>query len=123
MNARVTPRERGLLKGSIRRIFSRSDLRKAALARVLIEHSDESRPRVKRWGYCQQCGVVTPLYLLTVDHISPVIPTNTSFEEMGLDKTIDNMWCPVDNLQALCDTCHDAKTAIERKERKKKDKK
>lgn len=123
MNPRITSKERGLLKGAIRRVFSRSDLRREAWNRVIIEHSDEKRPRVKRWGYCQSCGEVVPAYTLKIDHIDPVIPTGQSFEEIGLDKTVDRMWCTVDNLQALCDTCHDSKTAIERKHRKRSNKK
>lgn len=123
MNYRITKKERGLLKGAIRRVFSRSELRQSILAKVSIEHTDVNRPRVRRWGYCESCGEVTAQYELTVDHISPVIPTDTSFEEMGLDKTVDNMWCSVDNLQALCDHCHDAKTALERKQRKRNIKK
>ena len=120
MNNRVTAKERGLLKGALRRVFSRSELRQQALKRVLTEHNDPKRPRVKKWGYCEECGEVTAAYELTIDHKDPVIPPHTTFEEMGLDKTADRLWCDLANLQAICNTCHDAKTKRERKIRRKK---
>ena len=118
MNDRITPRERGLLKGALRRVFSRSELREAAMSTVRIEHSDLKRPRCKKWGYCQSCGEVTPEWRLTVDHISPVIPVSSSFEELGLDGTADRLWCSLNNLQVLCESCHDSKSSSEKAERK-----
>lgn len=117
-NPRITPKERGLLKGSIRRVFARSELRLKVLSRVTIEHSDPNRPRVKKWGYCETCGVVTPKYLLAVDHVIPVIAVDSTFEDQGADATINRTWCEEINLAAICDTCHNHKTALERAERK-----
>lgn len=118
MNKRVTPRERGLLKGAVRRVFARSDLRRQALDAAVIEHADESRPRVKKWCRCAVCEKPTPKYLTVVDHLDPVIPTDSSFEAMGLDKTVDRTWCDPSNLQPICPDCHKVKSASETKARK-----
>lgn len=119
MNSRITPKERGMLKGAIRRVFSRSELRKAALLRVKVDHSDSSRRRVKTWYYCEFCGELHPQHNLNCDHIDPVIPTNTTFDNMTLDNTVDRTWCAPTNLQILCLTCHKAKSRLEKEERKK----
>jgi len=119
MNKRVTPRERGLLKGAVRRVFSRSELRNKVIQASLVEHSDPARPRVKKWCLCAVCKKPEAKSYMTVDHIDPVIPLSSSFEEMGLDKTVDRLWCDINNLQAICPLCHDEKTKLERKARKK----
>lgn len=123
MNKRITPRERGLLKGALRRVFSRSELRRAVIEAAIVEHSDPSRPRVKKWCKCAVCGQPEAKSYTTVDHILPVIPLDSSFEELGLDGTVDRLWCVESNLQAICVVCHDEKTKLERKSRKKKGKK
>lgn len=114
-NKRITPKDRNAIKGAIRRAFSRSELRKSVLKDAEIEHSDPKRPRVKKWCYCAVCGVVEAKSYLQVDHIKPVIPNNTSFEGLGVDETVNRMWCVKSNLQAICDTCHTLKTKRERK--------
>lgn len=118
MNKRITPRERGLIKGGINRAFSRSELRNKVLDATRIEHSDPKRPRVKKWSRCPLCKQPCPTYLMAVDHIIPKIPLNSSFEEMSMDDYLDRTWCEEANLQAICDTCHDKKTALERDVRK-----
>lgn len=122
-NPRITPKERGLLKGSIRRVFARSELRQKVLNSVNIEHHDPKRPRVKKWSRCPICDLPTPRYLMAVDHLDPVIPTNSSFEEMSLDTVVDRMWCVENNLQPICPLCHNKKTSLERVERNKHKKK
>lgn len=118
MNSKLTPKERGLLKGAIRRVFSRSDLRKKVLDSSTVDHKDDNRPRVKKWSICFTCKKLVPKYKMVVDHILPVIRTDESFEELSLDLVIDRMWCSEDNLQPICPDCHDIKTKGERNERK-----
>lgn len=118
MNSRVTPKERGLLKGAVRRVFSRSELRRKIIEASEVKHSDPSRPRVKKWCLCAACNKPEAKSYCVADHIEPVIPIDSSFEEMGLDLTVDRMWCKEDNLQTICPSCHDEKTKIERKQRK-----
>lgn len=120
MNPRITKKEMGLLKGAIRRVFSRSTLRQEALLKVIIkEHHDISRPRVKKWGACLACKQPTPLYLMQVDHVSPVIPVDKSLDTMSWDELIDRIWCDLSNLEPLCPDCHYAKSSLESKERRK----
>ena len=119
MNPRVTPRERGLLKGAIRRVFARSKLRNEVLEAAVVSHSDVKRPRVTKWVKCAVCTLPVAKYQAAVDHIEPVVKVGSSFEEQGLDKTVDRMWCDKALLQVICETCHDDKTKLERLERKK----
>ena len=121
-----TPKERNLIKGAIRRVFSRSELRKRILDLAVVkDYSDPSRKRVTRWGRCAKCGKLEPAYLLEIDHISPIIPVGETLEEQSWDEIIDNIWCDERLLQALCDPCHNLKTKTENAERRriKKEKK
>lgn len=99
-------------------MFSRSELRKQALEKSRIEHSDPTRKRVTKWSRCPLCEQPTPTYLLEVDHLLPVIPLDSSMQEIAFDVLIDNIWCVLDNLQAVCKACHKAKTKAEAKERR-----
>jgi 5-methylcytosine-specific restriction endonuclease McrA len=120
MNKRVTAKERNLIKGAIRRVFSRSELRRRIVDLTVMEgYSDPTRKRVKTWCLCPVCKVPTPKSYMQVDHIDPIIPLNRSFEEMSLDEVVDRIWCEENNLQALCETCHDKKTKAENAERRK----
>lgn len=118
MNPRLTGKDRSLIKGAVRRAFSRSALHKRAEDAYRIEHYDPSHPRCKKWSWCASCGEVVPTWTCAVDHREPVIPVDRTFEEMTLDETVDRTWCHIDNLQNLCDHCHSTKTLSETKERK-----
>jgi 5-methylcytosine-specific restriction endonuclease McrA len=117
-NPRITPKDRGLIKGAIRRAFSRSELRKQALERSRVEYAAHERPRVKKWSKCPLCHRFIPTYLMVVDHILPIIDIISSFEDQSLDETVGRTWCPLDNLQAICEECHDTKTKGEKEARK-----
>ena len=120
MNNPKNPKERNLVKGAIRRVFSRSELRRRALDKALVkDYHDPSRKRVTRWGRCAECNKLEPAYLLEVDHQEPVVPIGSSLEEMSWDQIIDNIWCDEDKLQALCKLCHRSKTSIEGQIRRK----
>lgn len=121
-NPRLTSKDRGAIKGALRRAFARSDLHEEILILGAIEHSDPKRPRCKKWSWCEECGEVVPQWTITIDHDDPVIPVTTSFEDMTLDEAVARMWCDPKNLRRLCAPCHDRKTAGEtelRKQRKK----
>lgn len=117
-NPRITKKEQGLIKGSLRRVFSRSEIRLAAIAKVaLTGHRDANRPRVTKWSLCPACNKKIPTYKMAVDHILPLIPVDTSLEFMTWDEVVNRLWCVVENLNAICPDCHDKKTALERKAR------
>jgi 5-methylcytosine-specific restriction endonuclease McrA len=112
------PKEQNLVKGALRRIFSRSDLRKAALAKQHIIHSDTNRPRVTKWSWCAICGVIEPTYTFEVDHIEPVIQVKETLNDLTLDQLAERIWCSIDNLQGICENCHKKKTKEENRARR-----
>ncbi len=113
-NPRMTKREKGLIKGGMRRAFSRSELRKAILEKAFVkEYSDPNRKRVTRWGKCADCGKIEAAYQLEVDHIDPVVPLDKAFDDMSLDDVADRLWCDESKLQAICKDCHKAKSKLE----------
>lgn len=114
MNQQITAKERGLIKGAIRRVFSRSDLHNQVIKDSIIQHTDLSRPRVKTWCKCNVCGKPDAKSSMVVDHIEPVIPTSTTLELMTWDEIINRIWCVKNNLQSICDSCHTVKTKEER---------
>lgn len=123
MNPRISVKERNLIKGALRRVFSRSDLRREVIEESVVQHSDPSRPRVKTWCKCAACGKPEAKSLVKVDHILPVVPLTTALEFMTADELIDRIWCEKENLQVLDPTCHDEKTRLENKERRENKKK
>jgi 5-methylcytosine-specific restriction endonuclease McrA len=119
MKKPTSPKERNLVKGAMRRVFSRSELRQQVLKRNLIEHSDPKRPRVKKWAWCEVCGEVLPAYTMAVDHRIPLVPIDKTLEDMSWDEVVERLWCDVSNLQLICTPCHKLKSSQERKQRKK----
>jgi len=67
---------------------------------------------------CNKCKKHFPLRDIQVDHILPVVCPKEGFQ--GWEVYISRLFCSAKNLQVLCSTCHDKKTAIERKKRTKK---
>jgi 5-methylcytosine-specific restriction endonuclease McrA len=114
------PKERNLLKGAMRRLFGRSELRNKVLNRHNIEYFDLNRPRVTKWSFCGNCGALEPRYKMEVDHIEPLIPVDKSLEQMSWDEVVDRLWCDEKNLMPICKDCHKIKTTNERKQRGKK---
>lgn len=52
---------------------------------------------------------------IKIDHINPVIPVE-GFESW--DQVVDRLFCELEGYQAICKTCHDAKTLAENELRK-----
>jgi len=119
MNDRITKKERGLIKGCLRRVFSRSELRQRVLAKsIMVGYSNPERKRVTKWSKCATCERLDATYKMEVDHINPVVPIAIPFESMNIDDVIDRIWCQEHLLQVLCETCHDTKTKEENAERR-----
>lgn len=119
-NNRISKKEAGLIKGALRRVFSRSELRKQALLNCSINHFDFNKPRVTKWNFCpiEDCGLIFPAYLAEVDHCLPVVPLDKSLYDLTAQDLVDNLWCDINNLRPLCSACHKAKTKQENKERR-----
>src|SRR5579859_4509761 len=115
----MSAKERNLVKGAIRRVFSRSDLRRSVIESSVIKFLDPNRPRVKKWSLCPICKTNIPTYLMEVDHINPIVPLDKTLEDLSWDFLIDSIWCDKMNLKAICKDCHKVKTAAERKARRK----
>ena len=119
MNPKLSQKEVGLLKGALRRIFSRSLLRKQAIANYIIKpFTHPEHTRVTKWAYCGSCGIILPAYKVQVDHINPVVPIGTSVHSMTIDDLISRIWCDISNLDVLCKPCHQDKSKAENKARR-----
>lgn len=114
----IPKKERALIKGALRRVFSRSELRIKVLDAYATEHQDAKRPRVTRWVWCAVCGEVFPRYLATIDHISPVVPLDKATEDMDANELAERLWCAENNLQCIDPRCHQFKSKIESKARR-----
>jgi 5-methylcytosine-specific restriction endonuclease McrA len=113
------PKERNLLKGAMRRVFSRSDLRRKVIEdSLIIGHIDANRDRVTKWCWCRECGVIDAAYKMQVDHIIPVIKLGESLEDLTWDELVDRLWCAPSNLKIMCIPCHKEKSSLENKERR-----
>ncbi len=115
----ITPKERNLIKGAIRRVFSRSELRQSVLEAARIDHFDPERPRVTKWCRCSECKQPVARYQAEVDHTDPIVPVNKSLEMMTWDEIINRIFCNKNNLRLVCKLCHTVKTKAETKERAK----
>lgn len=74
------------------------------------------RARIRRGVYlCKMCGNTKDNKSMVVDHINPVVPV-TGWE--SFDSFVHNLFCEVDNLQAICKDCHKIKTKNEQDQRK-----
>ena len=60
---------------------------------------------------CNQCKNWFPDKKINVDHICPAGSLNSA---QDLPDFIERLFCEVDNLQVLCETCHNAKTKSEK---------
>ena len=64
---------------------------------------------------CNKCKKEFPSSKIVADHIEPVVDVKTGF--IDWNTYIDRMFCSKEGWQAICSTCHDKKSAKERKQR------
>lgn len=70
-----------------------------------------------KYGYkCLKCEGIHKSKDIKMDHKKAVVCPIVGF--VGFDVYIERMFCDEDNFIALCDPCHDEKTAFERDFRK-----
>jgi 5-methylcytosine-specific restriction endonuclease McrA len=100
--------------------FIRSALRnKSRWWKPITECKQKSRrpytgpnKRMKYEYQCNECKGWYPEKQINVDHI---IPAGTLTCSSDLPGFIERLFCEQDNLQVLCEKCHDIKTQNERK--------
>lgn len=109
------------IRGAIRRVFSRSPIKIEVQRKVRreIPRYKKDGSRGKRDSVQYQCNVCKSWVGSTkveVDHIVPVIETNEhGFVDWNM--FVERVFCGPENLQVICDPCHDKKTHEEQLKR------
>jgi hypothetical protein len=76
-------------------------------------NKDGSRAKKDAVQYqCGACSQWTKSTAVSVDHITPVIAVETGFNDWN--DFVSRLFCGPENLQVICDPCHNAKTQTER---------
>jgi 5-methylcytosine-specific restriction endonuclease McrA len=88
-------------------------LKKAALGKT----TNPKTGRLAQHFQCALCAKGYPSSEVQVDHIEPVISSQSGF--ISWDVFIERLFCEAENLQVLCKTCHADKTLKEKNERQK----
>lgn len=120
MKKRPPYNQNAMIRGSIRRTFSRSPVVREVLMAGRREipkyNKDGSVAKKPAVQYqCQVCNNWVSSTKVSVDHIEPVISVDDGFVDWN--QFVDRLFCDKSNLQRICDDCHDIKTATERFER------
>jgi hypothetical protein len=105
------------IRGALRRTFSRSPIVKEVMMKSRREvakyNKDGSRSKKDAVQYlCGTCSQWSNSTSSAVDHISPVVAVEDGFVDWN--NFIARLFCGPDNLQVICDTCHNEKTSSER---------
>lgn len=111
------------IRGAIRRTFSRSPIVREVLMSGRREvprfNKDGSRAKKDAVQYqCQVCNEWVGSTKVAVDHVEPVISVDDGFVDWN--NFVDRLFCSKDNLQRICEDCHDSKTYVEKIARLKK---
>jgi len=93
--------------------------RKRTYPRYLADGVTRHKVDAVFWS-CEKCGLefTGGDGGLEVDHKSPVIPVDKHYTDLSMQEIFERLDCPIGNLWAICETCHDAKTAEEKALRK-----
>jgi 5-methylcytosine-specific restriction endonuclease McrA len=116
----VKPRNAGTMTESAFWSFIRSGLRqKSRLWKPITEcklaaiRAYKGTNKRQKFEYkCNQCGNWFPEKQINVDHIEPAGSLNCAADLPGF---VERLFCEQDNLQVLCEACHDIKTKNEKK--------
>lgn len=115
---------RDKIRNILRRLFKQSPWYSQAARRAQVKRprykQDGSRHKVDMSLYkCDQCGVETKITNINIDHIDPIGPAPGSKyarPDATWDEFIRRVFCSLENLRAICTSCHKAKTKVERKQ-------
>ena len=109
----MTLAERRRVVGALRKAFAFSEWNKKFRAQHLSENKG---PRGGDRWVCEICGHDTAK--LETHHIDEVIEIGKTALDYSFDEMVARIWCPFDNLQALCHDCHKKITDEQNAERK-----
>lgn len=101
------------LRGGLRRWPPKWDCLKEAFTSKKI---NSKTGRLASHYRCNGCKEEYTSKDIQIDHINPVVCPKEGF--ISWDEFIKRLYCPKENLQALCRACHLVKTKEERKKRK-----
>lgn len=115
-------------RGFIRSLLRRGSMRWKPKYEVKkkARHHEKLPGKTSRLVFHSRCAMCNGLYPETetaVDHIEPVVDPEVGFTNW--DDFINKLYCEEDNLQVLCNGCHDEKTKKEKElttERKRREK-
>lgn len=117
MRKRPPFNQNAAIRGAIRRTFSRSPVVREVLQAVRREvpKLNKDGTRSKKDAVQYRCGVCSSWVgstRIAVDHIDPVIHPVHGFRDWN--EFVARLFCSADNLQPICDECHQKKTNAER---------
>ena len=105
------------IRGALRRLFARSPIVREVMSKVRREvpkyNKDGSRAKKDAVQYlCAVCGTWTKSTAIAVDHVVPVVAVEDGF--IDWNEFVARLFCGPENLQVICDPCHNEKTRVER---------
>ena len=112
----LSKKDINLIRGALRQAYHMSDHYKAFLTSRRLEipkyRKDGTRAKRDAIRYqCDYCREIFPQSCIDVDHKIP-IGRFSELEEIG--EFAARMYCSYDNLQILCNECHNEKTRRDR---------
>jgi len=121
--AALKPRNAGTLTESAFWSFIRSGLRQKSrfwkpITQCKMANRRTYKGPIKRQKFeyqCNECKSWFPDKKINVDHIKPAGSLNCANDLPGF---VERLFCEIDNLQLLCETCHNVKTQNEKKWKK-----
>lgn len=121
MKKRPPFNENAAIRSAIRRVFSRSPIVREVMFKVRREvpKYNKDGSRAKKDAVQYQCGVCktwTKSTAISVDHIEPVVSVIDGFQDWNTFVKRLGFKVP-ENLQVICDDCHQKKTNKERFDR------
>jgi 5-methylcytosine-specific restriction endonuclease McrA len=116
----VKPRNAGTMTESAFWSFIRSGLRQKSRwwkpiteCKLAAKRAYKGTNKRQKYEYqCNQCKSWFPEKQINVDHIEPAGSLNCAADLPGF---VERLFCEQDNLQVLCEACHDIKTKNEKK--------
>ena len=102
------------LRGGLRRWPPKWEcLKESSIGKQVNEKSG----RLAEHYTCASCKKAFPAKDVQIDHIEPVVDPIEGF--ISWDRFIERLYCPRENLQTLCTSCHKEKTKEEKQRRTK----